>query len=87
MSSALVAVVRFISHGVCQILGDKDKFFWPRLACIHVRLLGGLLFWYKCLGRGVGSLIMRLSRTTLRERSRFRISLGRGTLSCILGRV
>lgn len=49
-SSALVAEARFIGSGVSQILVGTKKHFWPGLARVGLRSLGGVLFWYKCLG-------------------------------------
>lgn len=46
----LVAKPRFMGHSISQIMAGKEKFFWPRLACVGVRSLGGVLFWNKFLG-------------------------------------
>lgn len=44
MSSALVVEARFIGHGINQVLAGRDEFFWPGLAHVGIRSLGGILF-------------------------------------------
>lgn len=43
------AEMRFLEHGRGQIMARRERFFWPSLGTVGVRLLGGDLYWRKCL--------------------------------------
>lgn len=49
-SSDLVIEASFVGYLVSYIMVGRKKFCWLGLACGGVRLSGGVLFLFKCLG-------------------------------------